>query len=132
MSTTPTIRLGTDIAIPRDPAGVILPGPTGDLPLVTGVDALRADIERGLLTEPGAMVYRPTFGAGAAGRLGTPNSPTERGRFAASVRRTLLQDPRLKDATVTVLALDGASDGVTVRADVLTRDESRVPVEVAL
>jgi len=118
-------RLGTDLDIPTDPGGSIRVTPTGDIPLLVGRPALDRGIERRLLTEPGAMVYRPTFGAGLLGRVGAANSPVERGRLAYAARLNLLADPRIKDAAVTATPSTDDPGRVDIAATVTLRDDSK-------
>ena len=123
-------RLGTDLDIPTDPSGAILVTPTGDIPLLVGLPALQRGVQRRFATEPGALTYRPTYGVGLLQRFGAPNSPAERGRVAERARVSLLEDPRLIDAVVTVTPLTTRSDGYRVGATLTLRDDSKSNVEV--
>lgn len=125
-------RLGVDVDIPVDPDGAITPTPTGDIPLLSGRSALDRGLLRRIVTEPGAMIYRPGFGVGALTWLGAANSPVERARLGAAVRRNLLADPRIVDASVTVAPQTDATDSPVVTVAIQLRDDTRSTLVVPL
>lgn len=126
-----TDRLGTTIEIPMDPTAPLPVTPTGGLVLLSGRDALRSDVLRRLVTEPGAMVFRPQFGCGARAKLGTENGPLQRARFAVDARKNLLRDARLKDAVVSAAPNATNPDGVDVSITLTLRDDSKGTVQAA-
>lgn len=97
-------RFGTDILLPTDPEADIAIGPTGDLVLVAGSANVSAALQRRTLTTPGELLFRPPYGAGIEDHLSRPSTPPRRAQIATLVRRNLLDDPRVSDATVTVAA----------------------------
>lgn len=124
-----TIRLGTDLDFPVDAAGVVRVTIAGDLPTVSGRANLVNALSRRLATEPGALVYRPTYGCGVLSYLGAPNSPGSRADLATKVRANLLRDTRLKDVVATVeqgTPSDAAMlIAITVSLSLTLRDDSQ-------
>lgn len=133
MSTSLDIaRLGVDLDIPVDPGGAIVPTANGDVPLLSGRPALDRGLLRRLVTEPGALVYRPGFGVGVLTWLGAPNSPVARAQLAAAARRSLLADVRIVDASVTVVPQTNADDSPVLTASIRLRDDTRSTLVVPL
>lgn len=126
-----------DIDLPDDPDAEIVPSPTGDLPTISGRDAVLAALRRRLLTAPGTMTHRPEYGAGLVNQVERLASPGWRSSMANAARRNILRDRRVADARVRVaLGLPGkpnARDAVTVRAEVQLRgEEAREELSVHL
>ncbi len=124
-------RFGVDLDIPIDPLGAIAVTPTGDLPMLSGRDCLVRDIQRRLVTQPGALIHRPAFGAGAIGYLGINNSAAARSRLGTDARANLLADGRLKDAAIALTSDDGSST-LTLTATLTLRDDSKNVLAVTL
>jgi len=95
-------RLGTDVELPEDPEGTLPKTPSGDLRLISGRPNLQGALRRRAVTNPGALVFRPDFGAGLALALEEPATPTTRSLIASRVRRQLLQDGRVREARARV------------------------------
>lgn len=131
-----TDRLYTDLDIPVDPGGSIRPSPSGDVPRLSGRDNLARAVHRRLVTQPGSLVHRPTYGCGVLGYLGTANSQATRSKLANTIRANLLQDRRLKDVTVSLAvgtAEDpSATDTITVSLTLTLRDGTSSPLTLAI
>jgi phage baseplate assembly protein W len=131
-----TDRLYTDLDIPVDPSGSIRPSPSGDVASLSGRDNLTRAIMRRLVTQPGSLVHRPTYGCGVLGYIGLANSPATRSKLANAIRANLLQDRRLKDVTVS-LAVGTADDAsatgtITVTLSLTLRDGTSSPLTLEL
>lgn len=135
-ATLNTDRLYTDLDIPVDPSGTIRPSPSGDVPSLSGRDNLSRAIMRRLVTQPGSLVHRPTYGCGVLGYVGLANSPAVRSKLANAIRANLLQDRRLKDVSVS-LAVGAADDPsatgtITVTLSLTLRDGTSSPLTLEL
>jgi len=124
-------RFGVDIDIPIDPGGVIAVTPTGDVPMLSGRSCLLRDVQRRLVSQPGSLIHRPAFGAGAIGYLGINNSAAARSRLGTDARANLLADGRLKDVGIALTSDDGSST-LTLMATLTLRDDSKSTLEVTL
>lgn len=129
-------RFGTDLDIPIDPAGSIRWPTSGDVPTLSGRDNLLRAVARRLVTQPGALVYRPTYGCGVLGYIGTANAPSVRAKLAIAIRKNLLQDTRLKDVSVTV-AVGTPTDptdqaAITVTLVLTLRDDTTTPLTLTI
>ena len=122
-------RFGVALDIPIDPEGTIAVTPTGDVPMLSGRSCLLRDVQRRLVTMPGALIHRPTFGAGAVGYIGVANSAANQSRLANAARRNLLADARLKEVKIAITA-DGST--ATLTATLTTQDDSKNVLAVTL
>lgn len=131
-----TDRLLTDLDIPVDPSGTIRVSASGDVGRLSGRDNLTRAITRRLVTQPGSLVHRPTYGCGVLGYLGLANGPATRSKLANTIRANLLQDRRLKDVSVSLAV--GAPDDpsatgtITVTLSLTLRDGTSSPLTLAL
>lgn len=106
MSTLDDERFGVDLDLTGDPDANIRVTPSGDIPLIRGRSNLRAALVRMCTVEPGDLVHRPAFGGGLPGFVETLDSPRRRATLANQLRRSLLADARVREASVAV-SLDG-------------------------
>jgi hypothetical protein len=128
-----TLRLLTDLDLPIDPDDDLVPTAGGDLPTLSGRPNLIAAISRRLVTSPGSMLYRPTYGCGVLGYLGQANSPAVRAKLGTVIRANLLLDRRLKDVSVSLAVgtgETGAVDGsaLTISLVLTLRDGTTSPL----
>lgn len=135
-ATLDTDRLLTDLDIPVDPSGSIRISSSGDVARLSGRDNLTRAIMRRLVTTPGALVHRPTYGCGVLGYIGLANSPAVRSKLANAIRANLLQERRIKDVSValSVGTLDDASatGTITVSLTLTLRDGTSSPLTLVL
>lgn len=93
-------RLGTDIRVSTDPEADIEASPTGDIPMDSGRANLYEAVRRRILTVPGSIVFRNTFGGGVLDFVEAAGTAATRARLENQIRRNLLADPRIADVTV--------------------------------
>lgn len=102
MPTLDDERFGVDIDLSGDPEAPIPVTPSGDLTLIRGRANLRAALARNCVVAPGELLHRPEYGGGLALAVETIGSPPARATVANRLRRALLADPRIRDASVGV------------------------------
>lgn len=100
---------------------------SGDVALASGLPSLQAWATRAAFTSPGTLLHRPTFGVGLQGFLGQPQ-PRAKTLSAAALRRALLADRRVDEATITVEDL--AVGQVQISAAVRTVDDDSGVIRV--
>ena len=115
--TTPSEReaknYGRDLWLPDDTDGALRVTVTGDIATVEGLENAERAIRRCVLVEPGAVLHRPNYGAGLTSFVSLPNSPNTRARAANAIRRAVLQDDRVQEASVSVSAANRAVTSAT-------------------
>lgn len=124
-----TTRLKTDIAVPADADTELAVTASGDLVLVSGRSNLYVAMKRRLAAFPGSLIHQPEYGAGILSWLERTNTPGERARLATAIRRNVLRDSRVSDATVQAnLGTPTDStvpDALTVELEVTVRHDRR-------
>ncbi len=118
MASNDETRFGRDLECPDDPDAAISPTVTGDLPTLAGRANLKAAVRRRLVTSPGQLVHRSTYGGGLLDLVETANTPAGRATLAANLRRNLLRDDRLSDVSVGVAS--GVPSGARAGAVTIT------------
>lgn len=73
--------------------------PNGDLGTIEGLANLKNALFHRLMTQPGSLVHRPTYGVGILAYQNAPNSFTIQRKLAALIQEQFLQDPRVKEVT---------------------------------
>jgi phage baseplate assembly protein W len=109
---------GSDLAI----------GPTGDLACVDGAELGRQRVLRRLLTNPGDVLWQPSYGAGLARFVGTPVSAAQLGAVVRSQifrERAVARTPEpaiaaRADATGTITLQVQYADAASLQAQALT------------
>lgn len=96
-----TQALGTDIAHVR---GDLVLSSTGDLGTISGIANLKAALFHRLMTVPGTLVFRPTYGVGVPAYQNAPNSYTLQQDLAGKIQEQFILDPRVQ--SVTSIAID--------------------------
>lgn len=97
---------GTDLWLPEDPDAPLRVTVTGDVLLVSGVQNAERALARRLVTSPGGLTHRPTYGVGLTDYVSLPNTPTTRAKIANATRRNALDDDRVADVAVSVTTAD--------------------------
>lgn len=69
---------------------------TGDLETVEGLDNIRAAILRRIMTTPGSVAYRPTYGVGILEYQGAPMTLQVQRSIALRLQDQLPLDPRIE------------------------------------
>jgi hypothetical protein len=107
---------GVDLAYPGD---LVVRG-SGDLERTTGIGALLANFARALITTPGELFWRPTYGVGATEFLNLPVSAGNIAELKNRIRRNLSADPAVEqvDDPVVSIAADGSG---LIEIDVFVR-----------
>jgi phage baseplate assembly protein W len=104
----------------------------GDISTISGLDNLKQAIIRRVMTTPGSMVHRPTYGAGLKTFLGAPATLGTDREIAKRIDEQLIQDVRIAEVlSVLVERTDNTPDinKVIVSVRVVGYDEI-LPVEV--
>jgi hypothetical protein len=83
---------GKDLAFKDD----FIRSPTGDLDTISGLDNLKEAIIRRILTQPGSVIHRPTFGVGLKNFSNALNSISKQQQLALLIKEQLEQDPRIE------------------------------------
>ena len=107
-------------------------GPAGDLAQSTGTQWGQDRVLRRLLTNAGAEIWRPNYGAGLPAMVGMPVNPK---RIAALVRGQMLQERAVSASPVPAVTVSATPDGtVTAQiqyADASTGDPATLTVPVS-
>jgi len=126
---TPSIeerRLGRDVVLPQVD-GELLVTASGDLQTVAGRPNLRAAIRRRVITQPGELLHRPTYGAGLPGYVERPSTASTRARLATDIRRQCLADPRVSEcrasSSIGTPGDSEATEAITVDLSVTVRGD---------
>lgn len=108
-------NLKKDIAFKSD----LVLGPTGDLDTIQGLDNLKEALLRRLLTTPGSMIHRPTYGVGIKNYQNGISSLTTQRRLAMAIIEQFREDERVESVTgVSVEYNDNTPDLVQVKVSV--------------
>ncbi len=87
--------------------GDLQKSPSGDLATVTGIANLKQALFQRLITVPGTLVHRPTYGCGVPLFSGRLSSFSVQQRLAAIIQEQFKQDPRVEDVkSVSITAND--------------------------
>lgn len=86
---------GTDIAFKAD----FITTASGDLDKVTGLANFKEAILRRLVTYPGSLIHRPTYGVGIQKYLGKLNSLSAKQSLAKNIQDQIQEDPRTEAVT---------------------------------
>lgn len=104
-----TEALKTDLAH----AGDFVPTPAGDLGTVSGLANLKQALYHRLVTKPGSLAHRPTYGVGVNLYQNAPNSITIQQELALKIKAQFMQDPRVADVTSVAFDSDDTSPQLT-------------------
>ncbi len=90
-----TDAFGTDIAHNGD----LVRTSGGDVATVTGLANMEQALFHRLITVPGTLIHRPTYGVGAPLYQGAISSFAAQQKFAQNIKEQFLQDPRVLAVT---------------------------------
>ena len=108
-------NLKKDIAFKSD----LVLGPTGDLDTIQGLDNLKEALMRRLITTPGSLIHRPTYGVGIKAYQNAPNTTANQRKLALSIMDQFKEDPRVEAVTsVSVEYKDSTPEIVQVKVSV--------------
>lgn len=121
-------RFFVDLELPVDEGEDFATTTSGDLAVVAGRPNLDEAVRRRAVTAPGTMTHRPAYGGGLPLFVERLDSSAARSELATQLRRSVLQDPRVADASVRVISgAPGAPDrpnAVTVEFGVRARSDA--------
>ena len=89
-------------------AGDLAPSPTGDILLAAGPPLGTQRVLRRLLTDPGAYLWHPGYGAGLGRFVGEPADPRA---IAALIRAQMGREPAVAPAPEPVVTVRGDPGG---------------------
>lgn len=98
-----------------------LVSPSGDLDSLTGLDNVKNALFHRLVTQPGSLVHRPTYGVGIKSFQNAPNTIETQRRIALRIKEQFEQDPRVEEVL-----------GVRVESGDLTPENIKIIVRVKL
>lgn len=120
-------RLKRDLELPEAPGQRLFVTASGDLRTLEGKTNLRSAIRRRVVTLRRAMSHRPEYGGDLPLFIEDANSPSVRGEMSVSIRRNMLRDGRLSDASAEVSLGDPVNPindfAVTVDLTIQVRDD---------
>ena len=100
--------LGTDIKHESD----FVNDGMGDLETISGLDNVRAAILRRLMTVPGSIAYRPTYGVGLQNYQNAPLSLETQRSLALRISEQLPLDPRVESVSSVEFVLSETTAGL--------------------
>lgn len=92
--------------------------PTGDIESVSGLNNLKEALFRRLITTPGTLVHRPTYGVGIKNFLNGINSLGKKRQLALRIQEQFVQDQRVNKILGVQISQDKAN---TDLVNVITR-----------
>jgi hypothetical protein len=85
----------------------------GDLDTIDGLDNVKAAVLRRIVTRPGEVIHRPTYGVGIANYQSALSSLRTHRELALKIEEQLLQDPRIEAVTSTSIQTDPNDTNMT-------------------
>lgn len=104
-----TEALKTDLAH----IGDIQRASSGDVGRIAGLNNLKQALFHRLITVPGSLVHRPTYGVGALRWQNAPSVFTLQRKLAALIREQFMQDPRVEDVISTTISIPADNPQMT-------------------
>jgi phage baseplate assembly protein W len=106
-----TDALKTDISLMGDMQVTA----SGDLMTVSGLNNLQQALFHRLITSPGALVHRPTYGVGILQYQNAPTSFSSQQAIAEAIKDQFEQDPRVQAVVgVSITSEDETPETVTI------------------
>lgn len=107
--------LKTDIAFKKD----FLQTPSGDLEIVSGLDNVKEALFRRLLTTPGTLIHRPTYGVNIKAFQNGVNNLDSQRKLALAIKEQFEEDSRVEEVLgISVDSKDKTPELVEVRVRV--------------
>ena len=107
----------TDIA---HSGGDLLTTPSGDLGTVEGLANFKLALFHRLVTVPGSLVHRPTYGVGIGNFQNAPASFAMQQKIAGLIEEQFSQDPRVEKVTsVAIVSNDSTPQIMVVKVSVI-------------
>jgi phage baseplate assembly protein W len=100
----------TDIAH----VGDLVKTPSGDLGTISGLANLKEALFHRLMTVPGTLVHRPTYGVGIPLYQGRLSSFSVQQRLASLIQEQFKQDPRVEDVKSTSVQSEDLNPQMTI------------------
>lgn len=111
-----TDALKTDIAHVGDLVGTS----SGDLGTVSGLANFKRALFHRLVTVPGTLLHKPTYGVGIGNYQNAPNSFTQQQKLANLIKEQFEQDPRtLKVNSVSISSADATPQKMVIVVSVI-------------
>ena len=107
--------LKKDIAFKSD----LVPTASGDLDITEGLDNLKEALFRRLVTTPGSLIHRPTYGVDVKSFQNGLNNLSAQRRLALRITEQFREDPRVESVL-----------GVQIKTDDLQSDKIEILVRV--
>lgn len=104
-----TDALGTDLAH----VGDLVRTPGGDLGKISGLANLKNALFHRLMTVPGSLAHRPSYGVGVGLYQNAPNSFGVQQKLTGIIQEQFAQDPRVEEVTSVSLASDDITPQLT-------------------
>lgn len=94
-----TETLLTDIKFKGDTVRRTDAGHLGDIDTISGLDNVKDALFRRLVTVPGTVIHRPTYGVGLPRFLNGPNYLASQKALALKIEEQFAQDSRVEEVT---------------------------------
>lgn len=96
--------------------GALMATSRGDLATIEGLANLKNALFHRLVTVPGTLVHRPTYGVGIKNYQNAPNSFSMQQALAAKIKEQFEQDPRVEEVTSVAIQADDDNPQMVVVA----------------
>lgn len=106
--------LKTDISFKSD----FVPTPSGDLDIIAGLDNLKEALFRRLLTTPGSLIHRPTYGVNIKKFQNSVSNLDGQRKLALAIQEQFKQDERVESVLGIQVKID---DKAPDRIEILVR-----------
>jgi phage baseplate assembly protein W len=92
---------------------------TGDIDIISGLANIKQALFNRLVTSPGSLIHRPTYGVGIKDYQNSPSSLASQQLLAKKIQEQFLQDERIEAVT-----------GVQIKFNDLTPEKTTILVKV--
>lgn len=103
---------------------------TGDIAVVSGRDNLKQALANRISTDPGELIYHPTYGCKIQRRKGVKNTAVSLLLGRMDVQEALAQEPRLK--RINKITTTASGDVLSAQADVTPISGDSVQVDASV
>jgi phage baseplate assembly protein W len=105
---------------------------SGDRERIEGLDNYKEACLRRIITTPGSIVHRPTYGVGAKDYLNAPSTLSKQRELAKKIEEQLMQDPRTEKVSGVSISVNQSKPDLTkiiVRVKPVGYDEIEMKFE---